>query len=47
MPIIIIMDSFAHRPKEIDIDEFETVIDASWVMTFIDTDDHKYHETNF
>ena len=47
IPIIIIMDVDTNRPKEIDIEEFANSLDASWVMTFIDTDDHKYNETNF
>ena len=47
MPIIIVMDSFYHRPLEVDLEEFSSLIDASWEMTFIDVDDHKYEQSNF
>ena len=35
------------RPKEIDLEEFDSYIDASWEMTFIDSNDYKYKEEIF
>ena len=41
------MGAVSHRPMEIDLDEFLSLIDASWHMTFIDSNDHKYEYSNF
>ena len=47
LPIMIAMNALAHRPMEIDFEEFTSLIDASWAMTFIDAHDHKYEESNW
>jgi len=47
MPIIIIMDAWTFRPLEVDYEEFSSFLDASWIMSFIDPNDHKYENSNF
>ena len=47
VPVVVIMDAWWGRPLEVDFDEFSSVVDASWAMTFIDPNDHQYSYDNF